>query len=218
MRRDDDWNHYSYRYDPGDGEPRTAYVGFDVGCALAPAPGSHGTTLRLLVPEEHAESLTHGLSALPDTAWWVGEERFAGRFVAVLQVDDADGVEALARERFGGISVVVQRSAGWDYFEDRVCPNEHAWRRITDREQLERLGGDMSMPCRVAHAFFGDAAALGRVQERLLAEGFEPVEPAAGERLVLAKEHVPAEVSEVSVPLLRLAREHRCAYDGWWLL
>jgi hypothetical protein len=216
MRRDDDWNHYTYRYDPGDGQPRTAHVRFDVGCALAPTPGSHSTTLRLAVPEEQAEALVAALPALPDAAWWVGEERFAGRFVAVLQVDDADGIEALARAQASGLPLAVQRSAGWDYFEDRVCPNEHGWRRITDREQLERLSIDIASLHRVAHAFYGGASGLGRVQERLLPEGFDLVDSPDG-RLVLAKQHVPAEVSEVSVPLMRLAREHRCAYDGWWL-
>jgi glycerophosphoryl diester phosphodiesterase len=220
MRRDADWNHYDYRYDPGDGHgPRTAHVRFDVGCALMPIPDSHGTTLRLDVSEEQGPALDEVLWALSDAAWWVGEERFAGRYVAVLQVEDADAVEAEARQLAADLPLTARRSAGWEYFEDRVCPSEHAWRRITDREQLERLGGtELDAPRPVAHAFYGSASGLAKVRARLLGEGFVDASGDATDRLVLHKEHTPATVSEVSVPLLRLARQHGCAYDGWSLV
>jgi len=220
MRRDADWNHYDYRYDPEDGHGyRTAHIRFDVGCALMPAPDTHATTVRIDVPEEQAPDLDELLWKLGDGAWWVGEERFAGRYVAVLQTDDADGVEREAQGLAGTLPLVVRRSAGWDYFEDRVCPSEHAWRRITDREQLERLGGtDLEGPRPIAHAFYGGASGLTKLRERLLAEGFTATSSDATDRLVLLKDHAPNAVSEVSVPLLRLARQHGCAYDGWSLV
>lgn len=218
MRRDADWNHYDYRYEPPEGTgPRTATVRFDVGCAVMPTPDHHGTTLRVVVGEGDAAALDEVLWQVSDAAWWVGEERFAGQYVAVLQVEDADGVEAELERLRGELRLRCLRSAGWDYFADRVCPSEHAWRRITDREQLERLGGiDLQAPRTVSHAFYGGASGLARLQERLVTEGFTGALE-GGDRLVVTREHAPASVSEVSVPLMRLAAQYGCAYDGWSL-
>lgn len=216
MRRDADWNTYDYRYEPPDGSgPRTATVRFDVGCAVMPTPDHHGTSLRVMVDQGDAAQLDEILWRVSDAAWWVGEERFRGLYVAVLQVTDAEAVEAEIDGHRGELRVRFQRSAGWDYFADRVCPSEHAWRRITDREQLERLGGiDHDVPRPVRHAFYGAPSGLASLRERLLAEGFEAPDTPS-DRLVVVKEHTLASVSDISVPLMRLAAQHGCAYDGW---
>ena len=115
--------------------------------------------------------------------------------------------------------VTFERSEGWSFFDDRVCPNELDWRRITDREQLERLraeGVDVAGELMVAHAFYGPRSGLQHVLDRLALEGFESMSW-HGNWLVLARTHRLSDASKVSVALLRFSSTLGVAYDGWKL-
>lgn len=216
MRIDTDWNHYTYAY--GD-EGRTAVVHFDVGCALMPCPDSHQTTVRIQVRQtEAAHDLRAHLGAHlgPVDCWLVGTMAYADVTVLVLQVEALTAFDAALPAVLAGLDAAVERSPGWSFFEDRICPTEKDWRRITDREQLERLDVDPTVLADVAHSFYGSEKGLGAIHARLVPEGFRG-EP-AGDRLEMRKDHRPADVSGITLPLMRLARQHGCAYDGWRIL
>jgi hypothetical protein len=215
MRIDSDWNHYHYTY----GEPaRTAQVRFDVGCALMPAPNTHATSVRVRIritdPEQDLDHIVRQHLGAVD-CWLVGTIAFADITAFVFQVAAVQAMETHLAALLEQVDAEVHRSDGWSFFEDQVCPQENDWRRITDREQLERLGIDASAPVPVVHGFYGSAKGIAAIHARLQPEGFvgEPL----GDRLEMTKTHRPAEVSDITVPLLRLAQQHGCAYDGWRL-
>lgn len=215
MRRDDDWNHYRYVY----GEGREATIHFDVGCALQPAPDTHGTCVRLVVRGDSEGFLAHLERTLaPIDCWFVGEIHYPGTTTFVLQVEAAAAFDAALPVLQQAVETLeVERSAGWGYFDERVCPNEVDWQRIADREQCERLardGVDLDTVRPVAHGFYADAARLERIEQRLLTEGLTVAER-SDERLVMLREHRLCDVSEVSVALARFARSVGAAYDGW---
>lgn len=215
MRRNADWNHYHYVY----GEGREATVRFDVGCALQPDPGTHGQSVRLLVRGEIGDFVQHLERCLAGVdCWFVGEIHYPGTTTYVLQVEDSAGFDAaLPSLKQQHDAVDVERSEGWGFFDERVCPNEVDWQRIADREQcgrLEEQGVDLESVRPVAHGFYADETRLDRIEQRLLTEGLTLGERSA-DRLVMVREHRLCDVSEVSVPLARFARSVGAAYDGW---
>lgn len=219
MRRDADWNHYTYRYAAGE-ETRDAHVRFDVGCALAPCPETHQTTARVRVrgPAADLEAQLPELLADID-CWLVGVLRYAGVTAFVFQVEDEGGFAAAEPALVAAAPgpVAIERSPGWSFFEDRVCPSETDWQRIQDREQLERLeaaGVDLHAEIEVLHGFYGGARALEALHEALLAEDFRRHAQEA-RRLEVLRTHRLADVSSVSVALARFARTRGVAYDGW---
>ena len=212
MRRDADWNHYRYVY----GEGREATIHFDVGCALQPAPATHGTSIRLVLERASGTLQLDRLGGVD--CWFVGEIHLPDTTTWVFQVEDAAGfdavLQALQREH---TALQVERSPGWGYFDERVCPNEVDWQRIADPGQCDRLaqqGVDLDRVRSVAHGFFADRGRLESIEQRLLTEGLRVAERAP-DRLVMVREHRLRDVSEVSVALARYARSVGAAYDGW---
>lgn len=201
MLRRGDWNHYRYTYAEG----REAEVAFDVQAAFLPASDRWPHGVRLLLDEEEAEAgVLDALEALD--ALLVGRLRYAGRLELVLQVGDRAQLGELPRAR-------VEHTPGWDYFQDRVSPSPIDWRRIEDRETVERLGlteGDL----RAIHGFFGEPTALRTVRERLLPERFE-IELEEGRHLAMAHVQPVEHISVVTVGLLRLCEQNGVAYEGW---
>ncbi|MCB9689391.1 MAG: hypothetical protein H6735_30415 [Alphaproteobacteria bacterium] len=202
MLRRGDWNHYRYTYAEG----REAEVAFDVQAAFLPASDRWPHGLRVLLEAEDTEErVLQALDALD--ALLVGRLRYAGRLELVLQVVDPALVAAVP-----GAS--VEHTPGWDYFQDRVSPSPVDWRRIEDRETVERLGLAADQRVRAIHRFFGDPPALRDVRERLLPEGFE-FERDEGRHLAMAHVQPVEHISIITVGLLRLCEQSGVAYEGW---
>jgi len=206
MHRRPDWNHYSYVY----GEDQAARVEFDVEAAALPTdPALQG--LRFVIDEANEEALLELLA--PVDGLHVGRLCYQGQCEHVLQASADVDLPTAAIEALGG---AIQRTSGWDYFNDRVCPQPADWRRIEDREALERLDLDGDGELRVLHRFYGDAKDLDTIGGRLEPEGFEEVER-TDDRLTLAHLHPIGDISRITVGLLRLCERGGVAYDGWVL-
>lgn len=216
MRVGSDWNHYAYTY----GEGQRAEVRFDLELALLPAPATHQRCVRICLHGPVADFEPRLAEVLEGVdCWLVGVLQYAGVTAFVLQVEDAVAFDARrpAVEAVAPAPLALEHSHGWGFFDDRVCPSEADWRRITDREQVERLqrtGVDVRAEGPVTHAFYGSAGGLRRIAERLALEDFETLS-LSGDRLVVRGVHSLAEVSSRTVPLARLARSAGAAYDGW---
>lgn len=201
MRRRGDWNHYTYVY----GEGRLAEVEFDVAAALLPDPGRWPHGLRVHLDDADETAVLAALEGADGVL--VGRLRYAGRIELVVQVVDPAGVGPIAGAR-------IERTPGWDYFQDRVSPSPADWRRIEDRETIARLGLAPAGAVRTVHRFYGERAALDRVRERLAPEGFEPL--AEDDRHLALVRLQPIEgISLITVGLLRLCEHAGVAYEGW---
>ncbi len=215
MRENDSWNHYTYVYGATEDQPgRTARVEFDIEAAVLPSDDSmQGLRVRWADGTIEAAELVHILDAVE--AWLVGKLHYHDTRELVLQVDGdvdlADTVRAL--EQAGA---TVEKTRGWDYFNDRVCPTPADWRRIQDRETLERLDLDGDGELRVLHRMVGPVESLNAISERLESEGFEEVDR-EGEHLTLAHVHPIADISRITLGLMRLCEPKGVAYDGWVL-
>lgn len=206
MERRADWNHYAYTYGEGD-DAREARVAFDVMAAVMGVEGRH--TLRILAPEGTAlDGLLETVDGLH-----VGTLHYAGKVEWVVA---CDGLDESLRASLRAAGASVQLLDGTDYVSDRVTPSPADWRRITDREALERLDLDGDGELRVLHRFVGPEGGLGAIAERLDPEGFERV-VADGEHLTLAHRHPIGRISEITLGLMRLGEAHGVAYDGWVL-
>lgn len=210
MREGSDWNHYTYVY----GEGRQARVDFDLEAAVLPTDDSlQGLRVRW---EEGSVDRTCILQVLGSVdAWLVGRMAYAGQQELVLQLPgDHDPTSLLTRLR--ELGTTAELTKGWDYFDDRIAPTPQDWRRIQDREALERLDLDGDGELRVLHRLVGSPAALDRIVERLVAEGFEEV-AREGEHLTLAHLHPIHDISRITLGLMRLCEPLGIAYDGWVL-
>ncbi len=210
MERRADWNHYVYVY--GEGEAaREARVEFDVMAAVM--PGDDGVTLRVVAPEAQEAAVSEVLQPLEGL--WVGTMRYAGQVETVVQCPrgSLDPAIGSALEALGAS---WQQVDGWAYTNDRIAPTPADWRRIEDREALERLDLDGDGELRVLHRFYGSAAGLKAIEERLADERFTRVD-GSDERLTLAHSHPIGAISEITCGLLRLGEAHGVAYDGWVL-
>lgn len=204
MRRRGDWNHYTYVY----GESARARVDFDVEAALLPQRG--GVSVRVMGPEGLDLSLLEPLDAL-----LVGTLRYAGKVEALLHQEAGD-VDPAVRAALEAAGATVEVHPGWDVFDDRICPSPADWRRIEDRETLERLDLDGDQRLRVLHRFVGAERGLEPLQAQLIQGGMELVER-RGEHLVMAHVHPIGEISAVTVALLTAGEKLGVAYDGWVL-
>ncbi|MEZ4317624.1 MAG: hypothetical protein R3F61_08965 [Myxococcota bacterium] len=203
----DDWNHYTYVY----GDDRTATIAFDVAAAVFSEDHfAHGVRVVTEGDLASIEAALDGADAL-----LVGRLTYGDRRELVLQVADLASF-AEARSRVEALGATVHDTPGWGYFDERVCPTPADWRRIQDRETLERLDLDGNGALRVLHRFFGDDAALDAIGSRLEAEGFAPVERSE-RRMALAHEHPLDDVSRITIGLMRLSEHHGAVYDGWVL-
>lgn len=224
MKLGDDWNFYSYSY--GEKPSRTALVRFDVERAIMPCPDTHQTCRRLLVREAGLPALATFESALPELlegidCMLVGVLRYPSTEELIFQIEDALGFtqrhDVLRAQAPAPIE--FQDSAGWDFFVDRVTPNEADWQRITDRESIERhlrAGADPATPHTLLHTFIGDKVGIAAIRAVLEPEGFT-VATLDSQRLVMqhAVMLTVADVSRVTVALHRFSRSHRAIYDGW---
>jgi hypothetical protein len=217
MRTPDSWNHYAYRYAESGSVAR---VRFDVDRALQPSPSSHQRCVRVCVHGSVGDFEAQLLQILAEVdCCFVGVLAYAEITEFVLQVDDpvAFSAQEARLDHSTACTVRFDHSQGWDFFDDRICPGETDWRRITDREQLERLaakGTDVRASRAVVHAFFGTHAQLERLAERIRPDGFEVV-ALEGQRLAVRLVHPLHEVSDLTVPLVRYAASLGVAYDGW---
>jgi hypothetical protein len=209
MRIDSDWNHYDYTY--GEGQHATTH--FHVGSAVFSDPGlPHGARVIFAAPFEQDAFL----AMVQDVdGRLVGRMEYAGKVEMVAALAEADGLEP-ARSAIEAAGGTIELTDGWGYFDSRVCPSAADWRRIEDREALERLDLDGDGELRILHRFFGGAEALERVWERLEPEGFASVER-GDDRMTLAHRHPIADISRITVGLQRLCERAGIAYDGWVL-
>lgn len=205
MRVAHDWNHYTYVY----GEGREARVDFDVEAAVLPTePGVTGLRVRAAVGALDRDGLA---ALLPAEAWLVGVLTYAEQVEFVVQLPVVFDPQPLV-----DAGLTVETTRGWDYFNDRVCPTPADWRRIQDRETIERLDLDGDGEVRVLHRFYGDAPALERIRARLADEAFEHVADDAT-HLTLAHTHPIDDISRITLGLMRLGERLGVAYDGWVL-
>lgn len=210
MREGSDWNHYTYVY----GEGKAARVDFDIEAAVLPTDDSlQGLRVRWTDSAVDRTTLSRILDA--DDAWLVGRLTYADQQELVLQVEGSRDLGSLvgALEQAGA---TVERTKGWDYFNDRVVPTPQDWRRIQDREALERLDLDHDGELRVLHRMVGPSASLDRLVDRLDDEGFELV-ARDGEHLTLAHAHPIGDISRITLGLMRICEPLGVAYDGWVL-
>jgi len=208
MERRSDWNHYEYVY----GEGARARVDFDVMAAVLPDDEGKNC-LRVVCADDMVPAVEGALAAVEGRL--VGTLAYAGQQEWVVWTD-LEQVPASLGSRVG---VQAQLVPGRDYTADRVFPDPADWRRIEDREAIQRLGlldldGDGIL--RVLHRFVGSEAALGAIAERLASESFTPVDRGDG-RMTLAHEHPIERISEITLGLQRLSEARGVAYDGWVL-
>jgi len=208
VHRHSDWNHYEYTY----GEGAQARVDFDVMAAVV--PGDDGANcLRVVVADDGIDAVESLLASVDGRL--VGTLRYAGQHEWVVWTDVRELSDELGRAlAAAGAKVAVL--GGHDYANDRIFPTPADWRRIEDREALERLDLDGDGALRVLHRFVGPEAGLAAVAERLAPEAFTEVETGP-ERRVLAHEHPIGQISDITLGLMRLCEAHGVAYDGWVL-
>jgi hypothetical protein len=207
MRVGSDWNHYTYVY----GDDKTARVTFDVEAAVLPNDaGDRGVRFKTTPPLTRDE-LVEALGGVE--VWLVGELHYADAVEFVLQVPPTLTNDDLANSLPGH---TLEWTPGWDYFDDRICPTPADWRRIQDREALDRLDLDLDGVLQILHRFYGDATGLEAIASRLEAEGFATVDR-SDTRMTLAHSHPIGDVSRITLGLLRLCEKNGVAYDGWVL-
>lgn len=117
----------------------------------------------------------------------------------------------------------------WSAYLEFLYPNEQGWDFITNRHVCERLeedGDPLTEPRDIEHwAYFPDAVSRDAFVARARAMQFEVrdlLEPDADEErsdhgVVLSRRDVPSHrgIHDITVPLLRAAKEAGGRYDGW---
>ncbi|MBT3218956.1 MAG: hypothetical protein HN348_07675 [Proteobacteria bacterium] len=212
MKRRSDWNFYSYSY----GEGQEATVHFDLQAALF-TPETHAWCVRVVVENQTGSFETTLMDELADVdGLLVGILEYSQQQEFVLQLED----KAQFTPHEGTLvelGASLEQIDGWGYFDDRVCPTEFDWRRITDREAIECLvrdGLDPTEPIELEHYFVGDAATLEEIRHQLDPLGF--IEVAVDDsRLALKYKQPLSEVSDVTPSLLNMCRKMGIVYDGW---
>lgn len=121
----------------------------------------------------------------------------------------------------------LREDPDWEVYRRTLYPTDDEWQRIKDEQVLARLrehDDDLTKPREVDHwLYFESRDGLDRVAEILAADGFRVVDqtPPSDEesRWTLHVTRVdsvePDKISEVTIRLLHLAREHGGEYDGW---
>jgi hypothetical protein len=114
------------------------------------------------------------------------------------------------------LGAAVHQSAGWDYFNERVCPGARDWQRIWDREAVSRLvsaGADPDAPFELWHTLLASAAGIETLWNVLEPEGF--IRLAHDHNLVVAYSQPLSDLSRVTSALYGLCARVGAAYDGW---
>jgi hypothetical protein len=137
----------------------------------------------------------------------------------VLQSDDPAELRARLETVGGSFRTEVRESAGWDFFDRKVRPDEYGWHYVDNLqllEQLRRAGSRIDQPHQLDHTFIGPASALARLRGELEADAFR-CSSEAGDHLVLTKAAAlePESLSKLTVALSRFAHDVGARYDGW---
>lgn len=232
-------------YAAPDGDEGRRVVTFDVDVLDAAARGGAGSSSRRVILEIPPEWTTpNGMPApqasvpmrLAEDALLAALElqKIACRLVARLtwrgvreiafQVEDAagfDGVVAKWRtaQRW---PTRVESSEGWRWFDEAVRPTEPIWMQIRNRgvvNELLRAGTDPEQPHRIEYVMKGPAAALEAIAAALAPQGFESTpdpDPESDVRVFTQESMLEVdEITEVTIALAALARDHGAVYDGW---
>lgn len=138
-----------------------------------------------------------------------------------LHPDDVPVFERIAQqieERFGGTKVVPYE--GWQFFNDKIVPNEEARAHIGNRSVLEQLrehGAPMGEARPLDHTFVGPTDALAKVRETLQSD-FGVQSPAvAGDSFTVQMTSTLAQddVDRITRICRAIAKHHGARYDGW---
>ncbi len=109
----------------------------------------------------------------------------------------------------------------WSYYREFLYPNEERMSWIMDRrEALEKQGDPLLEKRRVDHwLFFPDAAARAEFTERVVRQGFEPMNTPDEERVGVQIHRVDSvqleEIHALTTELAELAASVGGEYDGW---
>jgi hypothetical protein len=233
----DVWNGYYYYF----GEDERCVVTFNVtACDPANQRASHGGRLIGLTPEEYVspqgmpsgvaferlksiEARTMQLLAerrVP--AWLVGKQMYRGMRELLFQLDAPhvaafEAVAAQVEQELGGTKVVPYQ--GWQFFNDRIRPDESARSHIANRQLLELLekhGVGKDTPLEVDHTFVGPPAALAAIGHVLAAENFRG--QAGTDSHATFTHTTPLHQDRIDAITMRMreaARDHGATYDGW---
>lgn len=233
----DRWNGYYYFF----GEDQRCVVTFNVAaCDPKNQRPSCGRRLIGFSPKEYVspQGMPVGpaferLKAIESRAsTLLGQNRVACRLVGkhvyhglrelLFQIEDShvpafDRVAAQVEDELGGTELVGYE--GWQFFNDKIRPNERARAHIANREvleQLEKHGANFAKPHMLDHTFVGSPEALGEIRRVLLEKGFAE-RGLTGTSLTVAAEAAldQDEIDELTARLRAYAGVYEVTYDGW---
>ncbi|HZX77434.1 DUF695 domain-containing protein [Lysobacter sp.] len=166
------------------------------------------------------------------TTMYVGRNTSDGRRDYWFYVADAAAWKRQAADfmaRFPDYSHEAESEPdpAWSAYLEFLYPNEQGWDFITNRQvcdSLEENGDPLTQAREIEHwAYFPDASSCEVFVARVTALGFEVreswVTESAGDEVGvrLVRRDVPShrDIHDVTVPLLRAARDAGGRYDGW---
>jgi regulator of RNase E activity RraB len=233
----DHWNGYYYNF----GEGERCVVTFNVqACYSQNQRPSSGRRLIGFSPEEYVspQGMPTGpaferLKAIEARAmalvaqqrvgcWLVGKQVYRGMRELLFQVEDPhlrnfDTICDQIEKEFGGTEVVPYD--GWQFFNDKIRPDEDASAHISNRDLIEALkkhGADQSKYHMLDHTFVGPANGLEQVKLELIAAGFRPGGSSDGHIVLSSSASLDQDDIDVVTRRLRdIAKRCSVKYDGW---
>ena len=228
------WGLYAYTYGPD----QKAVVRFDHQAATEPAPATHGSCVRLIayvpleqvqrsgLPQPEANAV---LGVIEDRVVQavqgpehrlVGVMTYGGMRDFVIQTDAPEELTAALEAVDSPYRKELRQSAGWDFFDRKIRPDDYGWHfqsNIELLEQLRQAGSRMEEPHSLDHSFVGPAEALAHLRSQLEADAFVCSPAASTTSVTLTKEASlePESLSKLTVALGRFAQSVGARYDGW---
>jgi len=232
------WEVYAYTYN----EDQVAIISFDLELAQEETHKGYSQCRRVLfffdpsriyengMPVEEdlelhkqiEDDLTGLLTRKGIDCQFVGRMTYGGLREYVFQVEDSRGFDALVPGWLKTVTAFrseVRQKEGWDFFDEKVCPDRSGWQQIFDRRVVEGLieaGSNPELPHDLEHCFVGPVDRLQNIAQKLGEHGFKQVS-FEGDTLVLSYQQVldPVDISELTSSLAEIAEGAGVSYDGW---
>ena len=234
----DGWDLYDYTY----GEGLRAFIRFDHDIATSPRPEGYDvchTVLTHLSPDscrpdglplpdlfsqlqEAEDELVALLESKRVDCKLVGVMTYGGYRDLVFQCAESRSFERHAEAWAAKQALpteVRHIERGWEFFDEKVCPDVRQWQRIFDRRVIMALaeaGSDPHKPHEMEHFFKGPEPVLERIRDDLAARGFGGGEIREGGMMMTWRSTLDLDViSEITGHLRTWCPELGAEYDGW---
>jgi uncharacterized protein (TIGR01619 family) len=236
----DNWNSYALLVD---GEPASIFV--DIGIARsAPLPGYDDMAyLRVAMRNARPDGLSSeaefddlislerhvvGEIEAKTPSVYVGRNTSGGTRDFFFFVKDAPAFGSVARSALSNFpayrfEIGGSRDPQWTTYWNFLYPSAEKLQRMKNRDLLDRLAKRRDRPDiarQIDHfAYFGDEAGRAAFADHVRAQGFsvnQPTAQTAGKfPLEFRRSDRPSDMDDVTIALLRGARQHGGEYDGW---